>query len=222
MFFKIPNCAYQSRQKMLSNRVFHFPRSCLFLSILVLIAMLALGACSGNEDEASLVTNRPAQSSLAIKDSLPASPFAHALSSSEQTIADVENGRTMRNAEQIARLRKLPHLSRMSERDLLNLQNQLRQTPLSQRSSLLKKYSSLVGLPTQQQQLLLGQLAEIVPDATPAMRVVCACKTGPKHEMCIKEECGETATLSSMCEGLCGATNISSTSCMPSTQCADK
>jgi hypothetical protein len=200
-----------------------------FCSTLVLMATLILAGCNRNKREPAPTSSHVAPSSIAIQDSPLASPFAYARPLSEQIAfrakdpdTGIENTQKVRNAEQANRLRNLPHLSGMSEQDLFKLEKQLRGKPLSQRQILLKNYPSLAGLPTQQQQLLLGQLAEIVSDATPAMHVTCTCKSGPKHEMCLKEECGQTASLSVTCESLCGAANISSTSCMPSKQCGGK
>jgi hypothetical protein len=189
------------------------------------MSVLILAGCSGNKNETLPATSHQAPPPIAIQDSLLTSPFGRPRPLGGQATAQNPNTadtNTARSDEQLQRLRKLPQLSRMSEQDLFKLRNQLRQKSLSQRPFLLKNYTALAGLPTQQQELLLAQLADVMPDATPAMRVACTCKSGPKHEMCIKEECGETSALSMMCEALCGPANISSTSCMPSTQCTDK
>jgi hypothetical protein len=195
---------------------------------MVLAIAVMLCSCRDHTDETSPSQN--VTPSTTIRNSLLASPFARPQSVTDEPApqqrplpaGDIENIETVRHAKQLAQLSKLPHLSGMAPDELLKLQQELRKKSLSQRPALLKNYPLLAGQPTQQKELLLDQLAKIVPNETSPVLLSCKCKSGPKREMCVKEECGETSALSSVCEAICGTLNVSSTSCMPASQCAGK
>lgn len=194
----------------------HFDR--MGLLMLALALMLMLMSCRDSKNPAPPAIIQPTSSSVALQHSLLAFPFFDSPTPAGQASTQ-QNVAAPNTDTELQQLRRLPHLSGMSQKDVSALANSLRQTPQSQRLKLLKNYPALESLPIQQKQLLLEQMAHAVPDRTPAMRLACTCRSGPKREMCIKEECGGTSTLSAMCASICGATNIASTSCMPSAQC---
>ncbi|MGJ7917145.1 hypothetical protein ACI48D_16940 [Massilia sp. LXY-6] len=236
MIFQTPKVCRITKMSVVNKRLYSksdFLCQChsLFFALPLLIALLIFSGCSGNKNEILPAANESPSSSISIQDSILASPFVASQSSNThfpaqqqrtEHNANAEKINVLQRSEQLRKMHELAHLSMMSEENLLKLQNQLRAISLSHRLDVLNNYPEIAGLPTQQQQLLLGKLAEIVPDETPTMRVVCTCKTGPKHELCIKEGCAATFALSSICESLCGVSNISSTSCMPSIQCTDE
>jgi hypothetical protein len=191
------------------------------LLMLAMALMLMLTSCPDSKDPAPPAIIHSTSSSVALQNSPLAFPFADLPPPAGQASAQ-QNVVAPNTDIEFEQLRRLPHLSGMSQKDVSTLRHQLQQTSLSQRLNLLKSYPALENLPVQQKQLLLEQMAHAVPDRTPAMRLACTCRSGPKREMCIKEECGATSTLSAMCASICGATNIASTSCMPSAQCTDQ
>jgi hypothetical protein len=217
-----------AHRTMFSNMVSSFQYSRFLFMTLILLFVCAQAGCGNGRNEVSQEANQPGTSPAVLQNSQLTLPFTRSGLSTDQSVEarqqlssrSNENPETLRDTQKMAQLSKLPHLSRMSQGDIAKLYDQLRKMSLSQRSEIFKNNLALMGLPTQQKYLLLEQLANIVPDETPAMFLVCTCKSGPRHAMCFKEVCTQTTAISSICEAICGTSNLSSSSCTPSSQCA--
>jgi len=190
----------------------------------VALFMLVLAGCGGDSNDASPQPVQKASTPSAMKDS--AAPAAVAPTPSPRAVPSpngaAENADKLQNTMQLAQLMRLPYLSALSQEEILEFRNQLRNTSPSQRQALLNNYASLASLPVQQKQRLLDQLAQIVPNTTQYALVTCLCENGLLREMCVQEDCNQNAALSAVCKSVCGTASRPAVGCSPSQQCVEK
>jgi hypothetical protein len=138
----------------------------------------------------------------------------------EHSNMDVARNAGGAESKQLSKLRKVPYLSFLTDKELKEFLQQLQKKSPAQRTSFYNTYPFLAGLPTQQRQVLNDQLANIVPITVQAKRIVCNCGDDRVKEMCLAEDCSEVGTVRSACEHLCGVGATVSTVCMPAQECS--
>jgi hypothetical protein len=198
--------------------------SCQWAAALPFIWLLS--SCNNVGHDSLPPTNQPITPSKVMQEVW--SPLAAEKSGAQQPATSAssfpKNEETLRDSEQLAQLARNPYLSRMSREERLEFRNQMKSKSPFQRLVFVRKYPTLSGLPAQQEELLLHQLAQIVPITTPSVLLKCTCDNGFQREMCVQETCSdsEAPVHFSICESMCGASSHPLSVCMPSQQCSEK
>jgi hypothetical protein len=201
------------------------PRSCLlYLWAIAIPFFLLLGSCGGDGNDTPPPASQRTTPSTEIKKAPP--PMAAAQSATEQSApsspSSAENTEELKDSMQLAQLARIPYLSKMSKEEILAFRNQTRNKSPYQREALIDQHPSLSALPVQQKQMLLDQLAQIVPITTPSALLTCVCENDLMREMCVQELCSEAHALSSICKSVCGTASRPFAACKPSQQCSGK
>ncbi len=143
-----------------------------------------------------------------------------------RTMPAAQAGRTApipsSDAAGFAKMKALPLLSPLSERDKATLFKRLATATPSERLPLIDGYASLNALPDRQKEVLLGQLEDIVAPAVPAQQLVCQCGSQVKRELCVRERCSDAVELQSLCNQACGALGALGTQCRAAPACAGR
>lgn len=194
-----------------------------------LLAGLVLGGCGGGErDSSRLDASAPAVLSSVRKDvSVPDRAGAQGLAPKPQRSAEAANAEKgavtpAEESARLAKLRALPLLRSLSERERAGLLRQLPAASPSERLTLINGYPELAELPARQQQVLLDQMEKIVPVAISGNLLVCTCSHDIQRKLCVKERCSNHAELQSICNNACGTLASFKSECLTSRQCSDK
>lgn len=123
-------------------------------------------------------------------------------------------------AARLARMKALPILSALSDREKLGLLRQLADASPIHRLRALDAYPKLEALADRQREILLVQLEDIVPVSTPANGFVCECGNGVVHKMCVRESCLDRNAVGAACHQACGTLPMLNAACSATPECA--
>jgi hypothetical protein len=195
---------------------------CRFLMIAAALGMMTMlmNSCGGTDTD--MASSRLPQTRAGISQEKRATNDPTVAAEKAAVTAPASAAADNKEAAQIALLRKLPQLSMLTPQEAQSLLLQLRQGSPSQRQALFDKHPLLSGMPVQQKQVVLAHLEDIVPLETKPSRLVCICKGNVTRELCVREDCSETARIFPLCDAACGGLTQSSASCTPASQCSGK
>jgi hypothetical protein len=190
---------------------------------MAILFIVLLGSCGGDEKDTFVQTSRGTTPVTETKKAesatiapAPSDPYSFSKTNPDGTAQALED------AMQLVQLAKNLYLSKMRQDEILAFRNQLKNKSAYEREALIDKFPSLSDLPVQQKQILLGQLAQIVPVETPSSVLTCVCENNLMREICVKEACGETHALAEICRTVCGSASRPIAACKASQQCSGK
>jgi len=189
-----------------------------FLGSQLLLSGMSLSGCGGSGDSSQPTASTPALMPSLAKDSSSANavsqriPASANLKPSPPAANDAAAVR-VDNSARLARLRKLPLLSLLSERERAGLLEHLADASPSERLTSINQYPKLAGLPDQQKQILLDQLEIIAPMTIPQSRIVCNCGSEIKRELRVPERCSNNLEIQSICNQACGTLSAFKSEC---------
>jgi hypothetical protein len=128
----------------------------------------------------------------------------------------------LEEVRQLARLKALPILSILSDRERAGLLKQLRNASPSERLASINQYPRLASISEQQKQAVLNEIEKAVPVNISASQLICSCSNDIKREMCVRERCSNLSEMQSLCNQACGTLAAFKSECSASSKCAGK
>ena len=203
----------------------HLPRFA-FLGCQLLLAGMLLPACGDGDSSQSTAPKGVLAPSLAKDRSSPnAVPRQDPASTNVKSASPTTDNPVTFSPEKsvlLAKLRALPLLSGLSERERAGLLEHLPDSSPSERLTSINRYPNLAEMSEQQKQLLLNQLETIVPIKIPESRIICSCSNDIRRELCTRERCSNNLEIQSLCSQACGTLAAFKSECFASNKCERK
>jgi len=194
-----------------------------FYIVQAFLSSVIFAGCGGEESAAqprsaaviaAVGTSAPArQAGRAIRDPISKNGKAPTANNNDTAISSPEE------LTALSKLRALPLLAPLSEKETAELLMHIRPLSPSGRLGIINNHSALITLTNQQKQQLLNQIENIVPITTPAMSVICECSNDIQRRLCVRESCSDRSEIQSLCNQACGTLAAFGNECMAAKQC---
>jgi len=194
-----------------------------FYIVQALLSGVIFAGCGGGKSAAqprsaaviaAAGTSAPAgQAGRAIRDPISQNGKAPTANKNDPVISSTEE------LNALSKLRALPLLAPVSEKEIAELLMHIRPLSPSGRLGIINNHSALVTLTNQQKQQLLNQIENVVPITIPAMSVICECSNDIQRRLCVRESCSDKSEIQSLCNQACGTLAAFGNQCMAAKQC---